>query len=212
MYHLLALYLSTPHPSTRSTVSTLITRLLSSSVLFEHDPSEIAIWLESFDMTIPSTLTATSPILSNENEILLQFFDDSLRRCLKTPYKYIEDSLHFLSNETPLAPSEVSSPLLLTILEQLNAKLRVKLLEPQDANVIVRFIERLGFGLVGKQRDLAFGLELVKRIESNAGVKTNLKRMLDTLVGRIEPTDEMKVDEGKRRTPQPVDQTHVAPK
>jgi hypothetical protein len=200
MYHLLGLFLSTPHPSTRQTASSLITRLLSSSVLFEHDPSEIGIWLEAFETSSQSTSDSS---LSTEHETFLQFFDDSLRRCLKTPYKYIEDSLHFLSSSnddsTPLVPTEVSSPLLLTMLEQLAAKVKAKLLADEEARWVAGFIERIGLGLVGKQRNLDFAREVARRVDAVKEGLGGLNGKLDLLIGKVVVADQsgngMDVDE-----------------
>ena len=84
-----------------------------------------------------SPIEAREPTLSSDNEVLLTFLDDSIRRCLKTPYKYLEDSLHFVpsSSGEPISPKEAPSPLLVTLLEQLAAKVKAKLLSPKDAVV-----------------------------------------------------------------------------
>ena len=113
--------------------------------------------------------TTVEPTLSSDNEVLLTFLDDSIRRCLKTPYKYLEDSLHFVPSSTgePISPKEAPSPLLVTLLEQLAAKVKAKLLTPKEVVPIAAFIRRLAFGLVGKQRDLAYGEEVARRLDES---------------------------------------------
>lgn len=152
---------------------------------------------------IPSSATTTpnaaeestaEPTLSSDNEVLLTFLDDSIRRCLKTPYKYLEDSLHFVPSSTgePISPKEAPSPLLVTLLEQLAAKVKAKLLAPKDVVPVAAFVRRLAFGLVGKQRDLAYGEEVARRLDEsleNSGgdevavEKGLLKRQLVYLAG-----------------------------
>jgi len=138
--------------------------------------------------------TSIEPSLSAENEILLTFLDDSIRRCLKTPYKYLEDSLHFVASPTgePISPKEAPSPLLVTLLEQLAAKVKGKLLTPKEVAPIAAYIRRLAFGLVGKQRDLAYGEEVARRLDESleksggdevAVEKGLLKRQLAYLTG-----------------------------
>ncbi|CDZ97889.1 Uncharacterized conserved protein [Phaffia rhodozyma] len=173
IYHLLALYLSTPHKTTRAYTSILITRLLSSSVLFEHDPSEVEVWLKAMQgVSRSASLNPTS--LSEAQATLLTFLDDSIRRCLKTPYKYIEDSLEFI--HVPMADrnqppkdrklSEAPSPLFMTVLEQLKAKINVKILSSSEAVIIGGYIRRLAFLMIGKQGDLDWSNETSYRLDT----------------------------------------------
>lgn len=214
MYHLLRLYLATPHPATRSTTSALITRLLSSSVLFEHDPSEIAIWLTS--------LPAWAAVDGAARETLLDFLDDSIRRCIKTPYKYLEASLHFapspagsLTPASATPPAEASSPLLMTLLEQFAAKVKAGLLvDHEQVALVAAYVRRLAFALVGKQTGLTYAREVARKLDETlraageAGEEGKLGRELD-LLETAGLGSEMESDQGALST-LPIRRTRTA--
>ncbi|CAE6436478.1 unnamed protein product [Rhizoctonia solani] len=140
MYRLLALHLRTPYPPLRTASSALITRLLGASVLFEHDPREVTAWIES----LPRHKHSSSPHAEDDIATFLAFFDDVLSRCIKTPYKYLEQGkqLYAHSNDIMRMPS----PLLMAVLEQL----RHKPMEPLSRRVVGSFLARLVRLLVGK--------------------------------------------------------------
>lgn len=59
------------------------------------------------------------------------------------------------------------SPLLMTVLEQLDAKLTGKLLEPSDALAITSFIRKLVFKLLSKQQNLDFLRAVVDKVDAS---------------------------------------------
>lgn len=163
MYHLLNLYLTTPHLATQITTASLISKLFASSVLFEHDPQEITTWLTSLlDTSRTSSATKADAV---KLQVLLPFLDDCLKRCLKTPYKYLEESLEF--DASPQSPhhSELPSPLFVTLLEQLAAKIKAKLLKSDEVEVLASFIAGLALALAGKQQSLGHAEESARRTD-----------------------------------------------
>lgn len=129
---------------------------LGQGVLFEHDPSEVEVWLESLPQTSNTGISR-----------LLSFLDECFQRCNKTPYKYLEDSLSFFSSQKNSSAMDVDgderptnlqflpSPLLFTLVEQLKAKIQGKIITPADNLDIVSFLRRLFVLLPGKRLDLA---------------------------------------------------------
>ncbi|KAH7334663.1 ribosome 60S biogenesis N-terminal-domain-containing protein [Rhizoctonia solani] len=140
MYRLLALHIRTPYPSLRAASAALIVRLFKNSVLFEHDPKEILAWIES----LPRNKYAGSSNAEDDITIFLAFFDDVLSRCIKTPYKYLEQGKQLYSSSSDI--SCMPSPLLMTVLEQL----RRKPMEPPSRRLVASFLSRLVKLLVGK--------------------------------------------------------------
>ncbi len=105
---------------------------------------------------------------------MITFLDDCVQRCVKTPYKYVEELQALYSTTTIDAdvsaigtrPEAFPSPLLATVIEQLGAKLRGRLLTPSDALALVTFVRKLLVLLVGKTSDLALTSALVQKISS----------------------------------------------
>ncbi|CAE6428618.1 unnamed protein product [Rhizoctonia solani] len=174
MYRLLALHLRTPYSPLRAASAALIVRLFENSVLFEHDPKEVLAWIES----LPRNRYACSPNAEDDITIFLTFFDDVLSRCIKTPYKYLEQGKQLYSSSKDI--SCMPSPLLMTVLEQL----RHKPMEPPSRRLVASFLARLVKLLVGKMevhdakaisgymRDVfskegetSLGLQVVSRLE-----------------------------------------------
>ncbi|CAO3573240.1 unnamed protein product [Mortierella alpina] len=84
---LICLYLTTAHAHIKALTRRLIAKLLGESILFQHDPSEANLWIEA----IPTTNYGQSQ-LTQDQVSFLQFFDDCVARCLRTPYKYVDQS------------------------------------------------------------------------------------------------------------------------
>ncbi|KAF8756649.1 Ribosome 60S biogenesis N-terminal [Rhizoctonia solani] len=175
MYRLLSLHLRTPYPQLRAASASLVVRLLGSGVLFEHDPKEILAWIES----LPRTKYTNSAGTEDDITIFLGFFDDVLSRCVKTPYKYLEQGRQLYSSSGDV--SRMPSPLFMALLEQL----RHKPMESTSRRLIASFVARLVKLLVGKMelkdakaiagymRDIFvkesgenFGLKVVSRLET----------------------------------------------
>ncbi|KAE8538308.1 hypothetical protein D1P53_005650 [Cryptococcus gattii VGV] len=164
LYHILLLHLSTPQSVTYSKTTALLSHLLLPTLLFEHDPQELPIWLDA----MPKRIREAGPMLFAQQIQLLAFLDDCFRRCLKTPYRYIEDTLALSSYSTPDLQSnskEMVSPIMVTILEQLSAKVMGQLISTEAACIIVNYLRRVILGLVGKQRELNWLLAVLNRLE-----------------------------------------------
>ena len=101
--------------------------------------------------------------MSDESINVITFLDECVQRCLQTPYRYVE-ALRSLalstasSNGRDLDPlrrvDEFPSPLLMTLLEQLEAKLKNKSLAPACLVGAATFIGTLTFYLSSKTKDL----------------------------------------------------------
>ncbi|KAJ2930741.1 hypothetical protein H1R20_g6371, partial [Candolleomyces eurysporus] len=109
----------------------------------------------------PESLDGTT--LTDERLSVVAFLEDCVLRCLKTPYKYIEE-LESLAGDAAGEGRDVDSgaslpsPLLITLVEQLEAKLisqggskgsSAVLLTPSDVLAIASYLRALLFSLVG---------------------------------------------------------------
>jgi nucleolar pre-ribosomal-associated protein 1 len=90
---LLSAYVSTGVVAVRDVIGALLRRLLSESILFEHDPEEVYFWLSSLPIgTRPKGTGAPdeTPLL-DEQTAVISFLDDCIQLGLKMPYGYIEE-------------------------------------------------------------------------------------------------------------------------
>lgn len=186
VYAILTLYTKTPHLSVRNATSDLLNHVLSSSILFSHDPHELELWLSALPLTRRGT-GATAPDgtpLTDESTGVLTFLDDCIQRCLKTPYRYLEDGTALLNENVRLKgeqftrddPDMSPSPLLMTVLEQLRAKSVAGLLSPSDILAIATFVRKLTCGLTTKMRDLQRVWIIASKVEeilSTPGIAHN---------------------------------------
>ncbi|KAI0640548.1 ribosome 60S biogenesis N-terminal-domain-containing protein [Trametes meyenii] len=164
---LLKAYAITPVPAVRTAIVALLRHILSAGVLFQHDADEIAIWLDSLPLTrrLPGAQAPDGAPLTNEGDGVITFLDDCVQRCVKTPYKYVEElqTLHASTHQTSDGaassigerPEAYPSPLLATVLEQFGAKLRGKHLSPSDALALFAYIRKLTLRIASKSVDLA---------------------------------------------------------
>ncbi|OCH95273.1 hypothetical protein OBBRIDRAFT_767994 [Obba rivulosa] len=166
---LLKLYIETSVPATKAAITSLLQHVLSGSILFQHDTDEVTLWLESLPIT-ERAVDAKAPdgtLLTDERRGVVSFLDDCVLRCMKTPYRYLEESQSLWTQasrghtpvETANAADEarrLPSPLLMTVLEQLGAKLKARILSPSDALGVVTYIRRLLWRLASKMSDLSF--------------------------------------------------------
>ncbi|KAF7288582.1 hypothetical protein HMN09_01387300 [Mycena chlorophos] len=146
---LLDAYCSSETPALQQTIRNLLINMLSRSVVFESSPDEPALWLSALPLARAS----------EGSPAVVELLDDCIQRCVKTPYKYIEEmqALPFL---------DLPSPLIMVVLEQLRAKMTGKhpLLQAQLI-AVVGFLRRLVLYLSGVQRELGFLLLVVDKIE-----------------------------------------------
>jgi len=157
---------STTIPAIRIALSSLLRHILSQSILFQEDPHESDLWLKALPTMRPwdgGEVIDGGPLLDEANAVIT-FLDDCVQRCLKTPYRYLEDARSLAQTLTSNAESE-PSPLLMTLVEQLDAKVGNKLLIPSHTLGITSFIRKLLFYLSSKQLDLQFLRAVAVRID-----------------------------------------------
>ncbi|KAF9807927.1 hypothetical protein IEO21_08001 [Rhodonia placenta] len=154
-------YVATTNRDIRTAITHLLHRALSASLLFQHDPEEVALWLEALPVMTrcPDTRTPDGVLLTSEPNAVISFVDDCAQRCFKTPYRYLEN-LEELFRSADDAAEGVTlvagqsdrhpSPLLMTILEQFEAKVKGQLLSASDTLAIVTFIRKLCLKLLSK--------------------------------------------------------------
>ena len=161
-------------PAIRLALSSLLRHVLSQSILFQEDPHEPDLWLKALPTMRPSNdeeITDGGP-LWDETEAVITFLDDCVQRCLKTPYRYLEyvrSLAQTVASDT--APDQnysfetYPSSLLMTVVEQLEAKVANKLIIPSHVLGITSFIRKLLFYLSSKQSDLQFLHAVAVRID-----------------------------------------------
>ncbi|KAF9285338.1 hypothetical protein BGZ88_009569 [Linnemannia elongata] len=176
---LLALFLTTAHPHIKALTGRLVSKLLSESILFQHDPSEANLWIEA----IPTSNYGRPQLAGDQNQFLY-FFDDCVARCLRTPYKYVDQSSaimkalqdtsamdvdtsndirHLLSNSQHQDVTRPYSPLLMTVLEQFQ---HVYAKDKAVAASIAAFLNRLMPLLTWNQnRTSAHAVGCLRRIQ-----------------------------------------------
>nr|XP_019048954.1 hypothetical protein I302_02734 [Kwoniella bestiolae CBS 10118]OCF27884.1 hypothetical protein I302_02734 [Kwoniella bestiolae CBS 10118] len=163
LYHILLLNLSTRQPVTQLKTVALLEHLLLPTLLFDHDASELSIWLEGLPRASDKI---SGPMLLAQQIHLLSFLDDCFRRATKTPYRYIEDSFALVPDYFEYSRlAEMISPVLMTILEQLNAKIMGQLISTEAAGVVLVYIRRIILGLVGKQKNLRFLFAIIDKLD-----------------------------------------------
>ncbi|KAG0352848.1 hypothetical protein BG005_007781 [Podila minutissima] len=181
---LLSLYLTTAHPQIKSLTQRLVSKLLGESILFQHDSSETNLWIEA----IPAT-NYGRPDLTSDQTAFLHFLDDCVMRCLRTPYKYVDQSSKIIKTlQEPTSAMDVDSqeitekiasslaasqhqnhsqqysPLLMTILEQFQ-HVHAKEHSHDIVRSITSFLQRLLPTLTWNQnRSSVLAVECLHRI------------------------------------------------
>lgn len=166
LYILLRMYVVTPSPAIRSATASLLRDSLSSSLLFQHDPDELLLWLRSLPSTsrLAGALAPDGTPLTDERDAVITFLDECAQHCAKTPYRYLEE-LRSLSTDgrgedvdmdgpdhgvDTIDSETLPSPLLMTVSEQLVAKLRGNHMSPSDALAAITFLRKLVYRLMSK--------------------------------------------------------------
>ncbi len=164
---LLTALTTTPVPAIRAAIGALLQNILSQSILFQEDTQEPDLWLKA----LPSQHDVLSDdILHGEVDGLITFLDDCVHRCLKTPYRYVE-ALHALGtqiNTRADAPERLDmypSPLIMTVVEQLDAKVNNKSLPPSHLLGIVAFTRKVLVNLSCKTLDLYLLREYARKFD-----------------------------------------------
>ncbi|KAF9403252.1 hypothetical protein BGX21_005853 [Mortierella sp. AD011] len=210
---LLSLFLTTAHPQIKVLTRRLISKLLGESILFQHDPSEANLWVEAIPIS-----NYGQPALTTDQTRFLHFLDDCVARCLRTPYKYVDQSSSILKAlQEPLVAeydemqdetdrlawtlstsqhqdyTQSFSPLLMTIIEQFQ-HVYAKEASKDVARSITAFLYRLLPTLVWNQnRTSAFAIECMGRIQDPT--KQALEEMLTLTTEKRGQTGELNVVE-----------------
>ena len=171
---LLSAYVSIGVAAVRDIIGALLRRLLSESILFEHDPEEVYFWLSSLPIGARSKGAGASdktPLL-DEQTAVISFLDDCIQLGLKMPYGYIEEVAALSRGSSSTANNDhqdtgnALSPLLATIMEQVFARVSANLLCPLDVVAIVSFVRKLLVRLSGKQGSIVLLVHLSERLAS----------------------------------------------
>ncbi|KAF9480206.1 hypothetical protein BDN70DRAFT_833085 [Pholiota conissans] len=197
---LLTSLISTPVPAIRAAIGSLLQHILAHSILFQEDPHEPDLWLKALPKYRIRLTEADSSLFQGETEGLITFLDDCVQRCLKTPYRYVE-ALHSdanISNTNEDAKERLDmhpSPLLMTVLEQLDAKMNNKSLVASHLLGVVSFIRKILVNLASKTCDLrflrAYGHRLDEMLlkerlsESSPTFFTSVRREVDILYASL---------------------------
>lgn len=146
----------------------LLNKILLPTTLFEHDHGELQIWLKALPALSGEIDVQQRVFLVAQQIHLLSFIDECVRRCMKTPYKYIDDVLNVIPDYfTPTRKAhELVTPLMMTMLEQLNAKILGQHMSTEAACVVVGYLDRVFLGLVGKARNGDFLLALAGKLSA----------------------------------------------
>ncbi|WFC94024.1 hypothetical protein MBRA1_000651 [Malassezia brasiliensis] len=150
VHFLLALYAATRGAVQRRAAALLCTQL-ERTALFAHDPAEVHVWL------------AAIPHAEANRVSVLNFVDECVQRCLKTPHRYVERArAHMaLGAGGPVAEDACPSPLLMVMVEQAQIRLGKRLFdtaEGVDANAsapIVAYIARVVLRLMAYAKPYA---------------------------------------------------------
>ncbi|KAJ8490078.1 hypothetical protein ONZ51_g2525 [Trametes cubensis] len=176
-YILLKAYVITPVAAVRIAIVALLRHILSAGVLFQHDSDEISLWLESLPLMrrASNALSPDGAALTDEGDGVIAFLDDCVQRCVKTPYKYVEElqalyssasAEHDHASSIGERPEAYPSPLLATVLEQLSAKVKGKLLSPSDSLALFAFTRKLLLRIASKSIDLALLFACVEKLSA----------------------------------------------
>lgn len=150
-----------------STLTTLLIRLLGSTLLFSQNPSELELWL----LALPSrdgvrgeaSEAPDDTRLEDEKEPVLDFLESCLLRCAKTPHRYLEELDDLISSNLEPSTNPAAgtthhahsmSPLMATCLEQLAARVKASLFDPSDLLAVTTFLRKVVVNLLGNQPSL----------------------------------------------------------
>ena len=163
------------HNLIKAECAAVIQNLLGSSILFEHDPQELDIWLDALPRSLrsPDAKSPDGATLLDEKSSVLSVIDEALKRCLKSPYKYVETTMEFVHNHsatttgTSYGPPVLPSPLLIATIEVMNDCASGAVRAPPSALLaLATYIRRVIFGLHLKQPNTEYSRRIVEYIIS----------------------------------------------
>ena len=163
------------HNLIRAECAPVIQNLLGSSILFEHDPQELEVWLNALPRSLrfPDAKSPDGAALLDEKSSVLSVVDEALKRCLKSPYKYVETVMEFAHNSSPIptgtsyGPPLLPSPLLIAVIEVMNdCATGVVQAPPSALLALATYIRRVIFGLHLKQPNTQYSRRILEYIIS----------------------------------------------
>ncbi|KZT20563.1 hypothetical protein NEOLEDRAFT_1140540 [Neolentinus lepideus HHB14362 ss-1] len=170
LYALLKTYVKSDVAPVHRMIESLLRNILSQSIMFQDNPDEFYLWLASLPTTRRKSGTEApdGASLTDEGESVIVFLDDCVQRCMKVPYKYLEemDQLLATSSNEASGHSQVISLLMATVLEQLAAKMDAGLLSASDILAIATFIRRLCFNVATTLEDSELLLPVAQRVDA----------------------------------------------
>lgn len=177
--------MASTNPTTTYHSTALLQTLLINTPLYDHDPSELDIFLSSLPR-LPAESGAAGVI---QQVHFLSFIDDCVRRCTKLPYRYIDEVISLIPDYFLLGDeASLPSPLLMTILEQWVAKVGGQHISSEAAGVVARVIRRLILGTLGKMRDCIWVEAYIGKMDgvlSKLRAEGNVKEGLEGVVRDI---------------------------
>jgi nucleolar pre-ribosomal-associated protein 1 len=153
----------------------VVQNLLGPSILFEHDPQELDIWVNALPRSLrsPDAKGPDGTPLLDEKSSVLSVIDEALKRCLKSPYKYVETITEFAHSNSPIStgatydPSLLPSPLLMAIIEVMNdCATGVTRAPPSALLALATYVRRVIFGFHLKQPDTQYSRRLLEYVIS----------------------------------------------
>jgi nucleolar pre-ribosomal-associated protein 1 len=165
MFVLLKQYIITDVSTIRLGLASLMKRQLSETLLFQHQTEEVEIWLSALNFVSYMPLPAASGSTHDTVDSLLVFVDDCIQRCLKTPYRYLDerDQANANSPDRTAEGKTECSPLLFAVLEQFHAKVTGSLLSSSSLLRVTCFIRDVIFNLATVYFDISLFEECARR-------------------------------------------------
>ncbi|KAF8219132.1 hypothetical protein L208DRAFT_1448990 [Tricholoma matsutake] len=171
---LLEAYTRSDVPAIRTALCELLQHVLAESIMFQEEPDEPHLWLLSLPTSrrAADTESRDGASLTDEADSVITFLDECIQRCLKTPYRYLEE-LYAISKTTDSDNQGIDacpSPLLLTVLEQLSVKVEKKSLSPSDVLALTTFMRKLVLRLMTKLQSLKILLAVAAKVDDMLSV------------------------------------------
>ena len=146
---LLQLYVAADVPVIQTTVGDVLKDGLATSLLFQHNPEEFTLWLDSL---ATHSLGSEHGVDHSDSQIIITFLDECSQRCIKTPFKYLEElkALH-VSEGSPVGEMQTEtlpSPLLVTMVEQFSVRISSQKFNEQEILEIIVYLRRLLLRLI----------------------------------------------------------------
>lgn len=156
----------------RPELMALIELMLATNILFQDNPKEVEVWLLGLPVMhyYPGMSPDAELIITERCDPTLLFLEDCLSRCMKTPHRYIDIYDDLATNNTQPEVSKaqiknVSSPLLMTVLEQYDAKVKRGLLTKSALLGVTTYIRKVLVGLSARLTCLSVLLAISSKFE-----------------------------------------------